>query len=305
MVLSTLLHRVRTIACDDSRFPARFRDLGNPPTSIRVLGPLGDELLKEDAALPAVAIVGTRRATNEALDFAYDLARQLAKQNIVIVSGGALGIDSAAHQGALDAHGRTIAVLPTGLANPYPARNRALLTKVAEHGALLTEASEDEEPYPSAFLNRNRLIAALSVATVVVEAPNRSGALSTAAHALVLKRPLLIVPSAPWTSRNRGGLGLLRQGARICIDASDVLSVAVIGPGSAQRKFEFEIDKPNNINKLSAPQQQVMLAISAGGLTIDDLCDATGIAIDALQATILELQLRGRIAQQGDKIVPR
>jgi len=183
VMLEDLLGRVRllTLACSD--YPAGLRDLSDAPAAFRVVGEL-PELRR------AIAIVGTRRADDEALDFAYSLAREAVMNGVTVVSGGAIGVDRAAHEGAIDGGGRTVVVLPTGLDAPYPRANHDLFARAVEAGCLLTEAEDGADAQRGRFLTRNRLIAALGRSTVVVQAPARSGALSTARFAMRLGRPV-------------------------------------------------------------------------------------------------------------------
>ncbi|MBK6576541.1 MAG: DNA-processing protein DprA [Sandaracinaceae bacterium] len=189
----------------DPRYPAALRALKDHGP-IRVAGVL-PELER------AVAIVGTRRADPEALDFAHGLARDLASAGIVILSGGALGVDAAAHRGALAANGKTVAVLASGFAKPYPPSHGPLFEEIAASGALLTEAPDEGAFEGFRFLHRNRLIAALGHSgTIVIQAPIRSGTLSTAEDARRLKRPVWVVPGAPWDPRSQGGSGCSARG---------------------------------------------------------------------------------------------
>ena len=161
---------------------------------------------------PRVAIVGTRAADPEAEAFSFELAVALASHGISIVSGGARGIDAAAHRGAFAAAGSTVAVLATGLARAYPPEHAELFSKIAAHGALVSESDDDTPPLRWTFLRRNRIVAALADIVVLVQAPKRSGALSTAAHALKLKVPIAAVPGAPWDLRSEGCNALIRSG---------------------------------------------------------------------------------------------
>lgn len=219
----------------DAAWPRRLADLAEPPLWLRVAGRM---LWPE----PIVAIVGTRHSDEEAERFTFQLAAELCDAGCTIVSGGAYGIDAAAHQGALEAAGCTVAVLATGLREAYPKHHGSLFGRIAEQGALLTESPDEQQLWPSLFLRRNRLIAALAEAVVVVQAPFKSGALSTAAWAKQLGRPLLTTPSAPWDPRGEGCLALLRQGATICTSARDVLSVALSGAARTEEKGSAPAD---------------------------------------------------------------
>ncbi|MET0287430.1 MAG: DNA-processing protein DprA, partial [Polyangiales bacterium] len=248
----------RRIELDDEAYPACLRELRDPPRTLHVEGTL-------PSLERAVAIVGTRRVDAAGLRFARELASDLARAGCTIVSGGAHGIDTAAHEGALDVGGATIAVLPSRLDEPYPPRNRLLFEHIAATGALLGEHELEPVRYASVFLARNRLIAALARITIVVQAPVQSGALSTAAHARKLGRPLMAVPFAPWEVRGAGCLELLAEGALMLRSSADVLAqIAPEQPPAPRRTRAVFGDED---------QQVVHDALARGQLTVDALCD--------------------------------
>ena len=281
----------RELTLGTASYPRQLSDLSKPPASIRVVGEL-------PCLRRAVAIVGTRRADDEALDFAYGLARSLALQGCPIVSGGAVGVDRAAHEGALDAAGSTIVVLPSGLRPPYPSANGPLFDRASREACLLTEVDDGVEPRAGRFLARNRLIAALGRATVVVQAPTRSGALSTAGHARSLGRPVLATPAAPWDPRGAGGLGLILQGARVCIGPNDVLSELALGPIVNAVQRGSSVQKSHDLNGLSAEEARVFQALGQRSRHPDDLCAHTGIPVSDVQRTILRLMVMGLIEER-------
>jgi DNA processing protein len=273
-------------------WPAVLADLEQPPTELAIAGALPD-LTK------AVAIVGTRRPDANARGFTRGLARELASAGCAIVSGGALGIDTEAHLGALEVGGVTIAVLATGLERPYPAQNCALFSQIAQRGALLSEALEPTPGWASAFLDRNRIIAALAPVVIVVQAPYRSGALSTASHANKLGRQLLAVPHAPWEVRGAGCLTLLAKGARVCRSSTDVLSLAapkgqkLPSPHPGGRKKVYE--NPD----LDEDERAVVRALEGGPSASDELCESTGLSAPRVQRAILMLLLSSVIQEVG------
>jgi len=268
-----------------------FLDLSDAPCLFRVVGELPD--LER-----AIAIVGTRRADQEALDFAYDLGRHAALRGVVVVSGGALGIDRAAHEGAIDGGGQTIVVLPTGLDAPYPEANRDLFTRVAHAGCLLTEAEDGAPAQRGRFLTRNRLIAALGQSTIVVQAPSRSGALSTARVARRLGRPVFAVPASPWDPRGSGNLRLLGKGAKVCARPADVLSESA---PPAAGKAPHRPKKPKeatNFRHLSQSEQTILQSLAGRARHPDDLCQRTGIPAFEVQQSILRLLVQGLIEEK-------
>ncbi len=184
--------------------------------------------------VPRVAVVGSRRADPEACHFAFTLGRALAAAGVAVVSGGALGIDAAVHRGALAAgsNARTLAVIGSGLNRLYPKENIELFREIARRGALLSHVADDAPPLPHLFLERNWLIAALATAVVVVQAPVRSGALSTARAARELGCALWTCPAAPWDIRGQGNVQLLTRGARPLTEPAVLLEALGMASGS-------------------------------------------------------------------------
>ena len=283
------LARLVTSAC--AGYPAALRDLSDAPSQFRIVGELPD--LRR-----AVVIVGTRRADDEALDFAYSLARAAAINGLVVVSGGAIGVDRAAHEGAIDGGGRTVVVLPTGLDAPYPRANHDLFARVVEAGCLLTEAADDVDARPGRFLKRNRLIAALGGSTVVVQAPARSGALSTARFARRLGRPVFAVPASPWDPRGSGNLRLLGGGARICVRPGDVLSETALRAGGQPVNAPWTSENTHGFSDLTQPEQNILQSLAGRARHAEDLCQRTGIPAFQVQQSILRLLVRGLIEER-------
>jgi DNA processing protein len=269
----------------DPGWPPGLGELDKPPTWLRVCGTL-------PALDRAVAVVGTRYADPDGLDFARELAGELTAFGVVVVSGGAEGIDAAAHQGALERGGSTVAVLASGFRRPYPAANGPLFERIARTGALVTEADEGRIPHRGRFLERNRLVAAMTRATVVVQAPVRSGALSTAGHARALARPVFAVPGAPWDPRAGGTLELLQRGMRICTCARDVLSVLALAEGSKGGPRQ----NPENSTRcpdLGPDGQRIWAALGSRARHVDEVAREAGLTAARAQRTLLEMELLG------------
>jgi DNA processing protein len=236
--------------------PQRLEALGWTRT-VRVRGVVADG--------PAVAIVGARAATQIGMDRAHALAKHLAGRGVHVVSGGALGIDGAAHRGALAGGGRTTVVLGSGLGVPYPARHVPLFAQILdEGGALVSELEDDEQPRRSTFVQRNTLIAALADAVLVIEADVRSGSLSTARAAQTLGR---VVAAWPGT---RGCDRLLAAGAGILESARDA-ELALAGT-----------PRPVPVPELDPVALQIMAAIQGGAVGVDAIVEATGLAVRAV-----------------------
>jgi len=247
----------RAVAREDPAYPRGLCDLADAPPVVFVRG----------GPIPAwetmVALVGSRAASPYGVRQAGRLAGDLARLGLTVVSGLARGIDAASHRGALEAGGRTIAVLPSGLDDVTPRHHRELAEEIAARGALLSEIASGPPRYRADFVTRNRLIASLAAATVVVEAATRSGALSTAAAARRVGRPVLAVPGDLDRDTAAGCHALLRAGARLCTGAADVLAAlprqtkdsgapADPAPGAAARLLEALEVEPRSIETLAA-----------------------------------------------------
>lgn len=288
---SALSARARWVTTRDDDYPSGLRDLSDAPDACRVVG----ELLSLECA---VAIVGTRRADEEALDFAYELAREAVLHGVVVVSGGAIGVDRAAHEGAIDGGGRTVVVLPSGLDAPYPPANRDLFERVIGAGCLLTEVEDGAAAQPGRFLKRNRLIAALCQTTVVIQAPARSGALSTAGFARRLGRRVLAVPASPWDPRGSGNLRLLRGGARICAGLGDVLSQTPLEGRGGRSEPPINDENNHDYKRLTPPEQMILKLLRGRARHPEDLCRRTGIPAFEVQQSILRLLVGGLIEEK-------
>lgn len=221
---------------------------------------------------------------------AHQMAGELATAGYVVISGGAEGIDAAAHEGALAPGGVTIAVLAGGLGRPYPRAHTPLFERIAEQGAVLSEAEDDEEPRRHLFLARNRLIAALARAVVVVQAPLRSGALSTALHARKLGRPVFALPWAVGDARGEGGLALLAQShARLCRGAADLIEFV-----SGERPKEMK-----QLNKrreaLDVDQTVILDALARESTHVDELVERTGLPVARIQTVLTTLVIMGEV----------
>jgi DNA processing protein len=290
-MLGGLTKRARLLKSACAGYPTGLRGLSDAPVELRVVGEL-------PSFERAISVVGTRRADDEALDFAYSLAREAALTGHVVVSGGAIGIDRAAHEGAVDGGGRTVVVLPTGLDAPYPRANHDLFERVCEAGCLLTEVEDGADAQPGRFLTRNRLIAALGRSTIVIQAPARSGALSTARFALRLGRPVFAVPASPWDSRGSGNLGLIARGARICVRPADVLSETAPPGGSPRSASPTKTENTHDFSSLTQSEQTILQSLRGRSRHPEDLCQRTGIPAFEVQQTILRLLVRGLVEEK-------
>lgn len=281
----------RTLFPEDDGYPEGLRRLARPPELLHVDGAL-------DGLDRAVGIVGTRRATPDALDLARTLARELAERGVLIVSGGAEGIDAAAHEGALEARGgRTIAALPTALASPYPRAHAGLFARIAQRGARLTEHVRAGSVHRAHFVERNRIIAALSRAVVIVQAPLPSGALATAEDARELGIPVLVVPWSPREPAAAGGLALLagKGTARIARDAGDVLAAIGDAPARTTRRRT----KSPQLPLLDPDQALLLAALDDTALDREALVSRVQLPTARSQAALARLVLDGLVHEDA------
>jgi DNA processing protein len=275
----------------DPRYPALLNCVADPPP---VLWSRGDAAV---LARPAVAIVGSRAATTYALDVAGRLAGELAGRGIVVVSGLARGVDSAAHRGCLEAAGPTIAVLGSGVDKIYPPEHDSLAETIESNGLVVSELGPGAMPLPEHFPLRNRIISGISLAVVVVEASEKSGSLITARCAMEQGRDVMAVPGSVLTGRNRGSHGLLKDGAKVVETADDILD-ELGWPGSVVRAVP-----PGDLSLAvqNLPITDPLLARMEPGEVygLDELVEATGTAASKLLPRLMELELRGHIGAVG------
>ena len=271
----------------DTGYPASLLALSRPPERLYLRG--------EPGLGPFISVVGTRGPDREGRRFAREVGAALARAGITVVSGGALGVDAAAHQGALEAGGRTVAVLGTGVDVAYPAEHRALFERIAEAGALASEHPPGPPPRRAHFPQRNRIVAALGAATVVVQAGHRSGALSTAAYASSLGRPIVAIPWSPYEPRGEGTARLIRAGASFAGSIGDVMrSLGLGGPCTrSPARARGRVVQP------SLAGRAVLSALDQGPLYLAEIVDETSLAPEDVVREILTLTLEGLVEEVG------
>jgi DNA processing protein len=268
---------LRFLARSDPGFPPLLSAIHDPPPGLFLRGTAGAELL----ALPAVAIVGARACSSYGAQVARSLARELAAAGLGIVSGLARGVDGEAHRGALDAGGLTVGVLGCGIDRDYPASHRGLAAEIAQRGLVVSEYAPGVEPAPWRFPARNRIIAGLAAATVVVEAREASGALITADLALEEGREVFAVPGEITSALSAGSNALLRLGATPLTSAADVLeSFGLSAPAAA-------------VPELSETAAAVLERLRDAAASADELARATGLDAGTVAVALTELELTG------------
>ncbi len=273
------MSEIRCIRRRDAEFPRLLAAIHDPPPRLYARGAADVALLAE----PAVAIVGARACSAYGRSVTRSLARELAAAGLVVVSGMARGIDGEAHRGALEGGGRTVAVLGCGIDRDYPAAHAELARRIGEDGLVLSEYEPGVEPAPWRFPARNRIIAGLCSAAVVVEARERSGALITADFALEEGRDVLAVPGEITSALSAGTNALLKLGATPVTSATDVLELYGIEPQAARR---------GSLDPIAAA---LMAHLRDAALTADELVRASGLDPGEGAAALMELELAGEV----------
>lgn len=298
---------IQRVSLNDEEFPILLREIPDPPRLLYYKGEL-----PKDA--PCVGIVGTRKASSEGRALARDVAEELSRRGFFVVSGLALGVDGAAHEGVISASGRrsgrTIAVLGNGLNEVYPRQHESLAQRILEtHGALLSEYEPDSPSFPSQFLERNRIVSGLSIATIFIEVPIRSGALATARQALLQGREVLVFPGPYYSKNYEGSHMLLRNGARIVTSAKDILEdLFSLLPNYPMIRYDFEKEITSaNASRLdlltNAHEKQIyaVLQTAAKPLTVDNIAEKSRLEPHIVNQTLTFLFLSGLIEESGGR----
>ncbi|GAW94332.1 DNA-processing protein DprA [Calderihabitans maritimus] len=281
-------YQVRLITIDDEDYPVNLKRIYDPPPVLFVKG----TIKKEDEQ--AIAIVGSRRATAYGRKVAQKLAQELVLNGFCVVSGMARGIDTCAHQGALQGGGRTIAVLGSGINVVYPRENDQLMESISENGAVISEFPLDTQPEPGNFPVRNRIISGLAWGTLVVEATERSGSLITVDFALEQGRDVFAVPGPITSPCSKGTNNLIKQGAKLVETVADILEEYGIKP------FFSGEDRKGNIS-LDKIEKEVLQLVSSEPVHVDELQKLTGLSISRLNSILMFLELKGLVRQLPGK----
>jgi DNA processing protein len=283
---------VRIVPFIDPCYPARLRAIADPPPLLYIKG----EISAVDEK--AVAIVGSRSASDYGRKVARNICRGLASLGFTVVSGMARGIDGTAHESALDGGGRTIAVLGSGVDRIYPPEHEGLSERIARRGAVISELPLGARPVAFNFPARNRLISGLCLGVVVVEATEKSGSLITAAHALEQNREIFAVPGEVGSSRSRGAHRLIRQGAKLVENADDIIeeiAPQLARPEGASRRQRV---LPQNC---SDDTRKIFGLLQERILQIDEVIETSGLSSAQVSQILLELELQGFLRQLPGK----
>lgn len=283
---------------EDAQYPPLLRQIAHPPHLLYVYGEtdLTDRF--------PVAVVGTRRASAYGLTHTREIAAELAQTGVCVVSGLALGIDAAAHTGALDGGGRTVAVLGSALDKPYPQENEPLMRRILESGgSVVSEYAPGTPPSRYSFLQRNRIIAGMCLGTLVTEGPRRSGALNTATRTLENGREVFALPGNVDSPGAQLPNMLISEGARLVTGAADILSALVIEPKDEPKAAQAAVapmeapaeKKPHIPGGLDETQRAICAALLAGAADFDALCAVSGLESDELGALLIEMEMDGLV----------
>jgi DNA processing protein len=298
------LRRIREFGCRvlvqaDDEYPELLRQLYDPPIVLYVKGALRPQDKN------AVAMVGSRQTTHYGLESARRLAYQLAFCGVTVVSGGARGIDTAAHQGALAAKGRTIAVLGTGINLVFPPENAELFERIAAQGALLTQFPFNRPADKQSFPIRNRIVAGMTLGTVVVEADLHSGALITAGMAVDLGRQVFAVPGRIDSPQSKGCHDLIKKGAKLCESAEDILSeFEYLFPRSNRPPVPAETGTLPALT-LSEPEQRVWDLLGREETTVDEVIRRSGLPASTVSVALFSLEMKRLVRQLPGKLYVR
>ncbi|PIU40756.1 MAG: DNA-protecting protein DprA [Candidatus Omnitrophica bacterium CG07_land_8_20_14_0_80_50_8] len=291
-------YQVNLLSILDPLYPALLEVIYDPPILLYVKGALPDE------ATLAVAIVGSRHASLYGVRMARKIAAGLAQAGVAVVSGMALGIDSAAHEGALCQDGQTVAVLGGGLGRIYPPQNKKMAERIAHKGAVISEYPIEMSPRPEYFPVRNRIISGLSRAVLVVEAGEKSGALITVDAALEQGRDVFAVPGNADSERSNGTHALIKQGAKLVTEASDILN-------ELEMNFENQTQTPQTFLKekrsfnLSPLEEKIFSLLECEPLLIDTLIEQSGLAVQQTISILSMLEMKGAVKELPGKYFAR
>jgi len=290
----------RVVIQSDEEYPALLREIYDPPIVLYVKGALNAKDKN------AVGMVGSRQTTHYGIETARKLAYQLAYVGVTVVSGGARGIDTAAHQGALAAKGRTVCVLGTGINIVFPPENKDLFERIAENGAVLTQFPFNRNGDKQSFAIRNRIVAGMTLGAVVVEADLHSGALITANFATEYGRQVFAVPGRIDSPRSKGCHDLIKKGAKLCEGAEDILSeFEYLFPASNKPPSAGETGVLPAL-ELSENEQKVFDTLkTADETSIDEVIRKSGLPTSAVSVALLSLEMKRVVKQLPGKLFVR
>ncbi|MBI3671689.1 DNA-protecting protein DprA [Candidatus Azambacteria bacterium] len=282
------MQEIKEVKIKDKNFPESLRNIPKAPERIFVRG----EILPEDKV--AIAIVGARKCTSYGKQVAYDFAYALAKNGVTIVSGLAIGIDGEAHKGALDAGGRTLAVLGSGIDDNsiYPYSHKSLADRVLENGALISEYEPGTPSLKHQFPERNRIVSGLSLGVLIVEAKEKSGSLITAGIALEQGKDIFAVPGQIFAQSSKGTNKLIQEGAKLVLEPQDILDeLEIAGVNIKKQKIE-----------LTETEEKILKHLKDETMHINDIIKRSGLAANSVLTAITMLEMKKIIQNIGGNI---
>ncbi len=294
----------KIICICDEEYPNLLRHIDNPPALLYVKGDIS--FLN---SVKSIGIVGTRKASEYGLTMAHDLSHDLALNNVAVISGGALGIDSAAHQGALDAGGKTVAVLGCGINYPYLLGNLKLRNEISNSGAVISEYPPNFPSKPFTFPIRNRIISGISSGIVVIEAGKKSGSLITANLANNQNRDVFVVPVNKESKNSEGSFSLIEDGAMVVANVQDILSeynnnlnIKKEKSTNLENKPSIQKSKKRNISDVPKEYRNIFEILLKGKTHIDIISEITEIPVDKLFLALTEMEISGFVKSSSGKI---
>jgi len=279
-------YNVNVVTCKDSGYPARLKEVDNHPPLLYIRG----SLIDEDEC--SIAVVGTRRVSAYGRQVAEEITADLSRAKVTVVSGLARGVDYVAHQSAIMAKGRTIAVMPCGLDVVYPGEHVDLAQRVIEHGALVSEFPLGSRPKADHFPQRNRIMSGMSLGVLVIESGERSGALITAHLAAEQNREVFAVPGSIYSPTSKGPNKLIQEGAKLVCSCAEVLEELDLPVVSRQ----LEMD---GLAPATDTEYQLLCCLSEEAAHINDVCHRSGLPIAVVSGMLTMLELRGLVKQVG------
>jgi len=282
----------------DDIYPSLLKEIDSSPPVLYVKSDSLEKIKKGKSdifSLPAIAVVGTRRITGYGRQMGHFLAINLARAGLVIVSGMARGVDAVAHQAALEANGKTIAVLGCGVDVIYPTVNKNLYQDILANGAMVAEFPPGMPPLPGNFPSRNRIVSGMSLGTLVVEGSRKSGSLITAGLAAEQGREVFAVPGSIDAAMSAGPLYLLKNGAKLISEADDILEELEIDTIAVNDQKQQEA----NLNKLNKDEKIVILLLKNGNLMVDQICHKSDLSISRINVALSGLELAGLAEDLG------
>ncbi len=275
------------VKIEDERYPELLKKINDPPKVLRYRGTFNENIFKN-----TLAVVGSRRATNYGKLVTEKLVRELAEEGITIVSGFMFGIDAVAHNAAVSANGKTIAVMPCGADIVHPAYQKELYSEIEKKGLILSEFEDGFPPDKWTYPRRNRIVVGLSMATLVIEAAEKSGSLISAEFAKKYERPIFAVPGAITSSVSKGTNNLIKEGANMVTCAEDILSFF------SKDKKERSEDKRKNLNK---EEELIINVLDAEMADTDEIARKTKLPLALVGSSLSVLELKGLVGKKGRK----